>query len=477
MRPKTNRQGRHGARATSLLHLLAILAFGAATLAAKPGPPRSSAEISKVLANGPHAGECVACHVAHGQESELPELHALVGPDDNSLCDRCHTTAWLGGSYPGPLVYSRSSHGSSGSAIWPGPTPPTRTEPGAAGKCLNCHDPHGDSDGQGAIPHLGLAREESLCLACHDGSPAQTDIQSEFLRPYRHPTGSLSGLHTRPAESLPTEFGAAPLNRRHAECEDCHNPHLAYHDPAGPPQDSDLSKRNLGVTRLRVLNGGAGAPPMFTFVAAADTLSPALAEYELCFKCHSSWTSQPTGQTDLALVLNPSNPSYHPVEAPGRNSNIRLGAFTAGWSPLSTTRCGSCHGSDAGATEGPHGSNHRYILKRPYTATSSERTMLSDESCFACHVYDVYANASSPTVTLENSRFNEPGVGKGHAKHVDEARVPCYACHTTHGSTTLPHLLVTGRSPGIQSITVTATGGTCAPTCHGSESYAVNYAR
>lgn len=477
MRPKTTRHGRHGAGAASLPHLVALLALGAVALGAGPGPHRTSAEITKLLANGPHAGECDACHVAHGQPGELPELHALVGPDDNSLCDRCHTTAWSGGSYPGPLAYSRSSHGSSGSAIWPGPTPPPRTEPGAAGKCLNCHDPHGQTDGQGAIPRLALAREEALCFTCHDGSPAQTDIRSEYLRTYRHPTGSLSGLHTGPTESLPTDFGAAPLNRRHAECEDCHNPHLAYHDPSGPPSGSDISKRNLGVSRLRVQNGGPGAPPTFTFVAAADTLSPALAEYELCFKCHSSWTSQPTGQTDLARVLNPANPSYHPVEAPGRNPTVRLGAFMAGWSPSSTTRCGSCHGSDVGATEGPHGSSYRYILKQRYTASSFERTMLPDESCFACHVYDVYANASSPSTTLTNSRFNKPGADKGHAHHVDEERVPCYACHATHGSTTLPHLLVTGRSPGIRSITVTATGGTCAPTCHGSESYAVNYAR
>ena len=477
MRPTTKCEARALIDARSLLRLAALLALGAGSLGAGPGPHRTSAEISGILAQGPHAGACDACHVAHGQEGELPELHALVGPDDNSLCDRCHSTAWSGGSYPGPLVYSRSSHGSDGNAVWPGPVPPTRTEPGAAGKCVNCHDPHGQSDANGEIPSLGLAREESLCLTCHDGSPATSDIASETLRPYRHPTSSLSGLHTGPTESFPTDFGAAPLNRRHAECEDCHNPHLAYHDPSGPPSDSDLSKRNLGVSRLRVQNGGPGAPPAYAFVAAADTLSPALTEYELCFKCHSSWTSQPTGQTDLALVLNPANPSFHPVEAPGRNSSIRLGAFTAGWNPGSTTRCGSCHGSDTGTTEGPHGSNYRYILKQPYTASPFERTMFPEESCFACHSYDVYANASSPGLTLENSRFNEPGAGKGHAKHVDEERVPCYSCHATHGSTTLPHLLQKGRSPGIQSVTVTATGGTCTPTCHDTQSYTVNYAR
>ena len=55
--------------------------------------------------------------------------------------------------------------------------------------------------------------------------------------------------------------------------------------------------------------------------------------------------------------------------------------------------------------------------------------------------------------------------------------MPCYACHVTHGSTTLPFLLVVGRVPGIVSYSRTANGGTCAPSCHGSESYTVNYAR
>ncbi|HET9951363.1 MAG TPA: cytochrome c3 family protein [Candidatus Eisenbacteria bacterium] len=476
MRPSTNLR-RVRARTAAMPGIALLASLAALSLGAGPGPHRTSAEITKVLAAGPHAGECESCHAMHGPEGQFPELHALIGPDDNSLCDRCHTAPWSGGSYFGPMAYSQSAHGSSNSTVWPGPAPPPRTEPGATGKCLNCHDPHGLTDAQGEVPGLRLLREESLCLTCHDGTPAQTDIASDYRLPFRHPTGTISGIHTGPTESLPTDFGASPLDRRHAECEDCHNPHLAYHDPPGLPQDADISKVNLGVSRVRVLNGGPGAPPTFYFVAAADTLSPALTEYEVCFKCHSSWTTQPTGQTDFARVLNPANPSYHPVEAPGRNPNIAFGAFTPGWTPSSITRCDSCHGSDLGTNAGPHGSNNRFILRAPYVADSQDRMMLPTESCFACHAYDVYANASSPASVQTYSRFNEPGAGKGHTKHVDENRVPCYACHTTHGSTTLPHLLVTGRTPGIQTITVTATGGTCSPSCHGTQSYTVNYAR
>jgi hypothetical protein len=46
----------------------------------------------------------------------------------------------------------------------------------------------------------------------------------------------------------------------------------------------------------------------------------------------------------------------------------------------------------------------------------------------------------------------------------------------THGSTSLPHLLVIGRSTGLLNWTATANGGTCTPSCHIPQSYGVNYA-
>jgi hypothetical protein len=89
----------------------------------------------------------------------------------------------------------------------------------------------------------------------------------------------------------------------------------------------------------------------------------------------------------------------------------------------------------------------------------------------------VYANRGAPGSLAAASRFNGPGADKGHADHVSGEAVPCVDCHVTHGSTALPNLLVTGRVPGINSFTRTASGGTCSPTCHGSKSYTVNYAR
>ncbi len=462
------------------LGMLAVAALSAPAAPRLPQPPslrtpRPEAIIREVLANSPHAGDCEQCHTTHGGEQPMVYPNALTSPDDNSLCDRCHTTPWSGGSFAGDVLYRGTGHGSSTHMIWPGPEPPMRIEADAATKCLNCHDPHGWTDALGPIPELGLQREEKLCLTCHDGSPAATDIATELGKPYRHPVGDITGRHTGPNESDPTDFGVSPVNQRHAECEDCHNPHVSRPDGASLDGTNDASKLTLGASRVLVQNGVAGDRPLYTFLAGADTLTAPNAEYQLCFKCHSSWTTQPAGQTDLGVALNPANASYHPVEDVGRNTNISPLAFTPGWSATSITRCGSCHGSDFGTLEGPHGSTNQYLLRRPSPASSASRTMTSDELCFACHAYDVYANPSAPLLTLQASRWN-PG-DNGHAKHVGGQQVPCYACHVTHGSPTQGRLIITGRTPGLVAYTASATGGTCTPTCHGTESYTLNYAR
>ena len=462
-----------GLAALLLLLLSSLPGLGATPL----HPYRTAAGLDTLVAKGPHAGYCERCHTMHGK-SDLVYVHALLGPDENSLCDACHGVPWAGGSYAGATPYLGASHAAGTGTVWPGPNPPPRTEADAAGKCLNCHDPHGWPDANGLIPMLAIGREETLCLTCHDGAPASTDIRSDLVKTFRHPVTDRTGRHAGPLESLPSSFAASPTDNRHAECTDCHNPHVGTADVAGIPPAPGLARTNLGASRVLVQNGAAGAPPAFTFAAGSDTLSGPVAEYQLCFKCHSSWTTQPSGQTDLARALNPANASYHPVEAVGRDATIPAGAFAPGWSAGSMTRCGDCHGGDlAGAPRGPHGSSYRYILKQPYTASSQPRVMTSQEACFACHSYDVYADPSASDAVRAASRFNKPGVDKGHAEHVGEENVPCYACHVTHGAPGRSHLVVTGRSPGIISHSETIGGGTCQPTCHDSQPYTINYAR
>lgn len=465
----------HPASRVAMLLLLSLVLVAAAPRTLRA--PRDPENIRQMLASGPHSGECDRCHSMHGTDQTSVYPNALIGPNDNALCISCHDSPWTSGSFAVEKLYLGTGHGSSTAMVWPGPVPAMRIEPDAATKCMNCHDPHGVSDALGEIPKLALKREESLCLTCHDGSPARTNIAADLSKPYRHPTTSYSGRHTGPEEAMPSDFAATPINKRHAECEDCHNPHVSRDDRVSLEGTSDASRAVLGVSRVSVSNGPAGSRPLYTLLAGADSLTSPNAEYQLCFKCHSSWTTQPSGQTDLAVALNPANPSFHPVEDIGKNLNISPMAFTPGWGSTSITRCGSCHGSDFGSTAGPHGSTNAFLLRQPSPASSSERTMSSNELCFSCHAYDVYGNPASSTQTRGASRFNRSGVDKGHAEHVGEERVPCYACHVTHGSATQSRLMVLGRIPGIVAYTATSTGGSCTPTCHGRETYTVNYAR
>jgi predicted CXXCH cytochrome family protein len=454
-----------------------LMAKGGVYPMTKHGDPVAGVQRDPALPRG----DCAQCHVAHDGSSPTP--FTLSAPNANALCytSGCHATSAANNIYQGQSLYDASGHATNTTMVWPGADPtvdsfaPPAKPTGDWGTCTNCHDPHGyNRDGTGLIPSLTFSREEKPCIVCHDGAPAGKDIKSEFNKAYRHPTTTISGKHDIGEDGTSSAYGALQDNR-HAECVDCHNPHIAK-GGFSPPFPPDASERIRGVGRVEVLNGGAGFAPTYTYRGPSDTI-PAPKEYEVCFKCHSSWTTQPAGQPDLALLFNGNNPSYHPVEAQGKNLNINLNSFVNNWDATKLMYCSDCHASDDPNVAGPHGSQHPYILKKDYTASSSSRTMSSDEICFECHRYDTYANKEASNTIQGYSRFNRPAFEKGHAFHLDEKQYPCYACHDSHGSTTRPHLIVTGRNPGLNDYTESPNGGTCYPTCHGAETYTINYPR
>lgn len=415
-------------------------------------------------------GSCGQCHVDGDTAVRYPK--GLWRENDNHLCFTCHRNVNFSGIYPGLEVYETSVHATDPRFVWPGLYPPARREAAAAGKCLNCHSPHGKKDRLGVIPSMLVAREEQLCLACHDGSPSTKDISREIRKPYSHPALYSQGKHRAEENGDPAAYSYRGGNR-HAECSDCHNAHATSGDPL-PPVAPAASNRNARVGRVRVLNGGAGTAPLYDYRTAFDTSTPVL-EYEICFKCHSSWTQQPPGQQDMARLFNNNNASYHPVQGQGKNLFIRPDAFAGGRSAAGTIFCGDCHGSDDSGLRGPHGSQFDNLLRKSYEARSTNRVVNRDELCFICHNFDTYA---SPSGSFRNaSRFNPPAAPNGHAFHVGQRNIPCYACHDSHGSPELPALIVTGRSPGIISFSVNPTGGTCLQTCHGSRVYQFNYPR
>lgn len=459
--------------ALSSLPALVIATGGVFTLT-KHGDPNTGVQRDTNLSQG----DCAQCHVSHSGQP-----FTLFTTNTNALCytSGCHNLSGALGIYQGPSLYDVSSHATN--TVWPGfdasvdAFAPLVKPSGDSGKCVNCHDPHGyNRDGTGLIPSMVFSREEKLCVVCHDGSPA-SDVKTQFNKTYKHPI-STSGRHAA-SENTSAAYGATPTNNRHAECVDCHDPHVAKRE--GTPRINtapDAPNTLRGVSRISVTNGAAGNAPIYTYRGPSDT-TPPITEYQICFKCHSSWTTQPAGQSDFGLLFNSNNPSYHPIEAQGKNTNINVNSFVNNWAATKIMYCSDCHGNDDlnPVVRGPHGSAYQYLLNDPYTASTTSRTMSSNEVCFNCHRYDTYANTNSGGTIQGYSRFNPPRFSNGHVFHVVSQRRPCYACHSSHASTTKPHLIVTGRSPGINNYTETTSGGSCSPTCHGTESYTVNYAR
>jgi hypothetical protein len=259
-----------------------------------------------------------------------------------------------------------------------------------------------------------------------------------------------------------------------------------------------------------------------------DTTTPAY-EYQLCFKCHSGATTLPsnTGFTpskytlDKGVEFNPANASYHPVEAPGKNTTQKMIDSLNGTSPYkqwtfttgSTIRCSNCHASSskysqptppaAGSSLSSHTSKNRGILLQNYR----DRVLKSkDEAydaadfaeCFLCHGEAPFANgggAAQTNFALHQKHVGElSGKGSG-GTDIDTAgagqgNAICAECHfrihsTTYkdGTQTITGTRLVNFAPnvlarsGTRAWTSTGTGttGNCTLTCHGENHSSANY--
>jgi len=303
--------------------------------------------------------------------------------------------------------------------------------------CGSCHKGHGKYD----TPMLPEKRDV-FCFRCHGHSKnvdetrkkgdlsrdtKSADLQKEFEKPHHHPIEKV-GVH-RYNETLPETDPSIP---RHSECGDCHH----YHYVTSENKMAGIG----GINRNR---------------AKVQSVS---FEYELCFKCHSNSANLPSDQTDKVEQFDVSNPSYHPVVAPGRNNDVP--SLIHPLTPSSTIKCTDCHNNDdPKGPRGPHGSIYRYILTRNYTTSDGQEGPFQYDLCYGCH------RRSS---ILGNESFTF------HSLHISSVGTSCRTCHNSHGSREYTHLIDLdnpyirpSNSGRLEFIDLGRMAGECYLSCHG----------
>jgi hypothetical protein len=152
------------------------------------------------------------------------------------------------------------------------------------------------------------------------------------------------------------------VSNRHSECADCHSPHAADATPSVQTASGWTASGRLGqVSGVAVTNSlQPGVAPTYTLIGGPS--APIAFEYQLCFKCHSGYTTLPSNAgfsasrylLDKGVEFDPKTPSFHPIEQAGTNGTTAMAESLGGpstyklwnFTPSSTIRCENCHGDD-----------------------------------------------------------------------------------------------------------------------------------
>ncbi|MCL4439238.1 MAG: Ig-like domain-containing protein [Firmicutes bacterium] len=432
---------------------------------------------------------CVNCHGPHSasknplsaglSNSDISDPANTLNPfttasgDISKFCAGCHNssppTAVNNGSalVPYSVVFPNGNITSNGGgwnkSAYTGASPAGHYTQGY--QCDKCHDNHGSPYSRLTLlpedPSSAPSATSGICLQCHGnqaGRPAgaanvYTDLTAGSDSTYRHPTLYNTGLHSD------TETFPQSTANRHADCHDCHDPHSANN---GNPKTVNTTT-NTAPAASNDLRNATGVtvstwPAAWNTVPGGNyTFGTVTNEYELCFKCHSSFNGNfpapPAGaiaETDIAKEFNPNNASFHFLGIGTSTSKTNAGTYVSPFNTNSKLYCTSCHGAAGTAVTSPgaiHGSSNRYILKAPYT-TSTGTSGTGNDLCFKCHDPNTYGGVgSNPNTAASASGFSNSSKGNLHVYRTKH-RVACVKCHSAvpHGSQN-KKLLVTNSDP------------------------------
>lgn len=271
--------------------------------------------------------------------------------------------------------------------------------------CASCHVGHGKS-GTAMLP----AAEEEFCYQCHgDFNEFERAVRNEqllanvkmknmrkiFRKPHRHPVELKTPRYKDTADYGSRKNSIYTFTR--AECLDCHRGHGVTrfeYTPGTSPKQSPKNDREF--------------------------------EYQLCYQCHSRIVQSSLATKDIRGWFDTTNPSYHPIEAAGKNSNVP--SLKSPYSVAGMINCTDCHNSDdPDGPQGPHGSIYEYILELNYNLNDNTPENKRQYSlCYKCHDRDSILN---------NESFPY------HRQHIVESRTSCFTCHHSHGSQRNTHLI------------------------------------
>ncbi|MEK7475080.1 MAG: cytochrome c3 family protein [Candidatus Coatesbacteria bacterium] len=409
----------------------------------------------------PAAGDLVECTSCHDPHDSVNGYFLVKSNASAAICTTCHVK--LG--WAGAAVHATSAKGLT--ATWySGPASATV----GAFACRSCHRMHGASVANGQA-YLLRGPEEDTCLACHRaGGVATRDLNSLVNdpagHPYRHPTVPVSGRHVDPeTNNYMPESKTNLTNNRHAECQDCHDPHMAQSGNriAKATPNNLITPVLLGSWGVRVTAAWPAAPgvagsnnlvPMpaasYSFEQLTNTASHM--EYQLCFKCHSSWNlgvgappyaGAASYTTEQSREFNPNNASFHPVVSANNNIWCNSETMVAPWNGGGhyTMFCSDCHGSaNAADAEGPHGSSqdtggaHGLLQQSLVAVPTGSKNNYATPLCVRCHAPLIYVEANAKG----NSGFPEhPGDQGAHSVGPNTTGAGPYGgCLVCHGNLT-----------------------------------------
>jgi len=384
--------------------------------------------------NGTNRVECTSCHNPHDPGTKAAQTWPFLvkANTDAAICKSCHAKTGFS-----TAIHDTSTVAYTPSGYYAG-YPATTV---GAWACRSCHKMHGANITPANQRYLLAGAEENTCFACHGSTPlaGTPNIQTPMGRASHHTTTTVSGVHLNP-ETDATNLGSA---KRHAECQDCHDPHkmqarvgsVTYPEFKNPP--SNLIMENLigswGVNPTWTGIPIGSSPTVYTVIPSMTTADQ---EYKLCMKCHSSYTTQAVAASNVAPDFNPAQGNKHPVWGAGANTYCTATTMVPPWNAgntHSTMRCSDCHGS-ASLTDayGPHGSAQARILKDSLIAISYGGTYATP-FCLKCHAQAVYAGGSS---NLSNFA-DHPGARGNHSLAPGAQGASTYGgCLICHGNFT-----------------------------------------